>query len=114
MKTDPSALTILPTGRPKNKRRPRQPKLKLPAWRRWIDTALAWVSSNHLNRSPRRLRLCETISLGEKRFAAVVEFDDRRFLIGGAATSISLLAELSQPTFASALASKNSVVPETK
>jgi flagellar biogenesis protein FliO len=58
--------------------------------------------------------LCETVSFGEKRFAAVVEFEDRRFLIGGASNSVSLLAELPQASFANALSHHASVTPEAK
>ncbi len=44
--------------------------------------------------SPKRLRLTETISLGERRFVAVVQVDKCRFLIGGSATNVTLLTEL--------------------
>ncbi|HEY0309023.1 MAG TPA: flagellar biosynthetic protein FliO [Acidobacteriaceae bacterium] len=43
---------------------------------------------------PKRLRLTETISLGERRFVAVVQVDKCRFLIGGSATNVTLLTEL--------------------
>jgi len=47
-------------------------------------------------RRPRRkLRLCETLALGERRFLAVVEFERQRFLIGGTASSVALLSRLS-------------------
>lgn len=45
-------------------------------------------------RAPRRLRLCESLPLGERRFVAVVEFDAARFLLGGTASSLVLLARL--------------------
>jgi flagellar biogenesis protein FliO len=45
-------------------------------------------------REPRRLRLCESLPLGERRFVAVVEFDRSRFLVGGTPTSLALLARL--------------------
>ena len=45
-------------------------------------------------RPARRLRLQETIPLGERRFVAVVQFEAERFLIGGGASSVSLLARL--------------------
>jgi hypothetical protein len=45
-------------------------------------------------RPPRRLRLSETLALGERRFVAVVEFDRSRFLVGGTANSLVLLARL--------------------
>jgi flagellar biogenesis protein FliO len=45
------------------------------------------------NRS-RRLQLCETISLGNRGFVAVVGYQDQRFLVGGTNSSIVLLADL--------------------
>lgn len=51
----------------------------------------------------RKLRLCESVSLGEKRFAAVLEFEEQRFLIGGAGQSVQLLSELRPSGFAEAL-----------
>jgi flagellar biogenesis protein FliO len=40
------------------------------------------------------LHVAESVSLGEKRFVAVVQFESQRFLIGGTGTSLRLLAEL--------------------
>ena len=45
-------------------------------------------------RPPRRLRLCESLPLGERRFVAVVEFDQSRFLVGGTSSSLVLLSRL--------------------
>jgi flagellar biogenesis protein FliO len=45
-------------------------------------------------RTPRRLHLCESLPLGERRFVAVVEFEDARFLVGGTASSMVLLSRL--------------------
>jgi flagellar biogenesis protein FliO len=42
----------------------------------------------------KQLRVRETLSLGERRFVAVLECDERRFLIGGTGASISILADL--------------------
>ena len=39
----------------------------------------------------RRLRLCESLALGEKRSIAVVEFERQRFLLGISSSGISLL-----------------------
>jgi flagellar biogenesis protein FliO len=44
--------------------------------------------------SSRRLRVAETVSLGEKRFVSIVQVDGAQFLIGGSATEIQLLANL--------------------
>jgi len=46
------------------------------------------------SRTSKRLRLCETLPLGERRFVAVVEFENERFLLGGTASSLALLARL--------------------
>jgi len=54
-----------------------------------------WRRALHLSRRPpRRLRLCESLPLGERRFVAVVEFESSRFLLGGTAGSLVLLARL--------------------
>jgi hypothetical protein len=45
-------------------------------------------------RCRRKLELLEIQQLGEKRFVAIVRVGKQKFLIGGAATSISLLAEI--------------------
>lgn len=45
-------------------------------------------------RAPRRLRLVESLPLGEKRCLALVEVGGRQLLIGATATSISLLDRL--------------------
>lgn len=45
-------------------------------------------------RAPRRLRLCESLPLGERRFVAVVEFEQARFLVGGTPSSLVLLSRL--------------------
>jgi flagellar biogenesis protein FliO len=42
----------------------------------------------------KRLRVAETVSLGEKRFVALVSVEGREFLIGGGASGVSLLATL--------------------
>ncbi len=44
----------------------------------------------------RRLRVCESLSLGEKRFVAVVQFETQQFLIGGGPGSVNLLARLGE------------------
>jgi flagellar biogenesis protein FliO len=45
-------------------------------------------------RAPKRLRLCESLPLGERRFVAVVEFEQTRFLVGGTPSSLVLLSRL--------------------
>jgi flagellar biogenesis protein FliO len=47
-----------------------------------------------IGRAPRRLRLCESLPLGERRFVAVVEFENARFLLGGTPSALVLLSRL--------------------
>jgi flagellar biogenesis protein FliO len=46
------------------------------------------------SRKVRRLRVRETLSLGDRRFVAVIEFDRQEFLVGGSGNSLELLARL--------------------
>jgi flagellar biogenesis protein FliO len=65
------------------------------AWYAKLFEALrALLRSVRVHRRVRSLRLCETLSLGEKRLVAVVQFEGRRFLIGATHQSISLLDKL--------------------
>ena len=41
----------------------------------------------------RKMRLCETLSLGERRFLALVLVEQQKFLVGGSGSSITLLAQ---------------------
>jgi hypothetical protein len=64
-------------------------------WRRAVSL---WGRILRLSRrAPRRLRLCESLPLGERRFVAVVEFEQSRFLVGGTSASLVLLARLGNP-----------------
>jgi flagellar biogenesis protein FliO len=53
-----------------------------------------WVWRAVTSRKVRRLRVCETLSLGDRRFLAIVEFDRQEFLVGGSGNSLELLARL--------------------
>lgn len=62
---------------------------------RWRQLRLWWARFRWLSRrAPRRLRLCDNLPLGERRFVAVVEFERSRFLVGGTTSSLVLLAHL--------------------
>jgi hypothetical protein len=66
-------------------------------YRRWLPKVRAgwqWLTRRCRVGEPRRLRLFETLSLGEKRFVAIVEFENQRFLLGGTPNSLVLLAAL--------------------
>jgi len=54
----------------------------------------SWLNSKYKNSAAKRLRLSEVVSLGDKRFVALVKVEDREFLIGGAASGLSLLSPL--------------------
>jgi flagellar biogenesis protein FliO len=53
----------------------------------------SWLQSKSVYSSTKRLRLAETVSLGEKRFVAIVSVENREYLIGGAPSGVSLLAQ---------------------
>jgi flagellar biogenesis protein FliO len=68
---------------------------KLRASTNLFSRALGWIHQRHAERSDsKRLRVAETVSLGEKRFVAVVQVDGRHFLLAGSPTNIVLLAQL--------------------
>ncbi|MBZ5649432.1 MAG: flagellar biosynthetic protein FliO [Acidobacteriia bacterium] len=84
----------------------------LPSVGDWSQTLLAriwsvlkWIVLRAKAQQGRKnLRVCETVSLGEKRFVAVVQVDEERFLIGGSSSAVSLLTRLQETkTFAAAL-----------
>ena len=56
----------------------------------WLWNGLLSLKS----RRPRRLRLCESLALGDRRFVAVIEYEGRRFLVGGTSGSLALLDRL--------------------
>ena len=65
----------------------------------WLRVRSCWAHIAKLRRSnPRRLRLAETLPLGERRFVAVLEFEQFRFLLGGTASALVLLARLDEGT----------------
>jgi len=68
-----------------------------------LTRALRWLTSlrRSFGSSPsRQLRLRETLTLGERRFIAVVEFEGQKFLIAGTGSSVAMLTAL--PSAASA------------
>jgi hypothetical protein len=61
-----------------------------------LSRGLRWIQARNLARkSTSRLQVRATVALGEKRFVSVIECDGFQFLIGGGATNVSLLAQLS-------------------
>lgn len=47
-----------------------------------------------LGAKTRRLKVCETVSLGEKRFVSIVEVDGVSLLVGGGSGNVALLTPL--------------------
>jgi flagellar biogenesis protein FliO len=64
------------------------------AWAVALKNLWQWVRRSVKPRKVRRLRVCETLSLGERRFLAIIEFDREEFLVGGSGNSLALLARL--------------------
>jgi flagellar biogenesis protein FliO len=61
----------------------------------WPRLVGLWEHFRRLGRrTPKTLRLCESLPLGERRFVAVVEFEKTRFLVGGTSSSLVLLSRL--------------------
>jgi hypothetical protein len=59
-----------------------------------LTRAWMWLQKNNKFTSTKQLRVSETVSLGEKRFVALVDIDGQKFLIGGGASGVSLLTPL--------------------
>jgi len=63
-----------------------------------LANGLKWItrqSSSILTRGvDRRLRVAETVSLGEKRFVSILQVDGEQFLVGGSSSNVVLLAKL--------------------
>jgi hypothetical protein len=59
-----------------------------------LAVACAWLRTKYTMSMTKRLRVAEMVSLGEKRFVAVVCLEGREFLVGGGASGVSLLTQL--------------------
>jgi hypothetical protein len=59
-----------------------------------LSRAFSWLRSASV--APKQLRVEDTVSLGEKRFVAIVHAEGRRFLIGGGSAGVSLLKQLDE------------------
>jgi hypothetical protein len=67
---------------------PQRPGLTAPT------SAFSWMHKKYTLSATKRLRVAESVSLGEKRFVALVSVEGREFLIGGGTQGMSLLADL--------------------
>jgi len=78
-----------------------------------FSRAWRWIRTRHLaGASTRRLQVAETVSLGEKRFVAVVRVDGRHFLLAGGPANIALLAQLNETEPFEDVLKKTMTVPE--
>jgi hypothetical protein len=59
-----------------------------------LGKALSWFRTRAT--ASQHLRLAETVSLGEKRFVAIIHVEGRKFLIGGGTAGVSLLTQLDE------------------
>lgn len=59
-----------------------------------VMRALSWLNKNRA--APKRLRVLETVTLGDKRLVAVIQAEGRHFLVGGGPSGVSLLTALDQ------------------
>jgi hypothetical protein len=63
-----------------------------------VASSWKWLAEKlKTQQAKKRLRVCETVALGEKRFIAVVQVDDQQFLVGGSSSAVSTLAHLERP-----------------
>lgn len=63
------------------------------AWQ-WVLTTQVTIRTRS---GRRRLRVTESISLGEKRSVHLIEVDGQRLLLGSSAAGVTLLSQLPQP-----------------
>ena len=60
-----------------------------------MTQAWSWTQQKlRTQQGKKRLRVCESVSLGEKRFVAVIQVDGEQFLVGGSSSSVATLAHL--------------------
>ncbi|HEX4036787.1 MAG TPA: flagellar biosynthetic protein FliO [Acidobacteriaceae bacterium] len=69
--------------------RPPAPVGPNPLFRAW-----SWLNRKYTLSTTKQLRVAETVSLGDKRFVAVVHVAGQKFLIGGGSQGVSLLTKL--------------------
>lgn len=81
----PSAATLPSSAITRQLQRP-APGMMQQAW--------SWLHRKYAIGATKRLRVAETVSLGEKRFVALVRVENCEFLIGGGASGVSLLTQL--------------------
>jgi hypothetical protein len=61
-----------------------------------LNRSWEWLKKSQKLTNKKQLRVSDTVGLGEKRFVALLHFEGRKFVIGGGASSVSLLTELGE------------------
>lgn len=56
--------------------------------------AFSWLRSNRAFGAEKQMKLGETLSLGEKRFVAILHVEGKKYLIGGGSTGVTMLTAL--------------------
>ncbi|MGA2534415.1 MAG: flagellar biosynthetic protein FliO [Terracidiphilus sp.] len=59
-----------------------------------MKRAFSWLQKNYSPAAKKPLRVSDSVSLGDKRFVAIVHADGHKFLIGGGSAGVSLLTQL--------------------
>ena len=59
-----------------------------------LSRAWSWFTRNRAFGAEKQMRILETLSLGEKRFVALLNVEGRKFLVGGGASGVSLITPL--------------------
>jgi len=106
---EPAVAKLVKTWAAKTKNIPLKPALTFPALADeaplrtlqnnsgLLTRLLTWIRLRGPGRSStRRLQVAAMVSLGEKRFVAVIKIDGHEFLIGGGATNVAMLAPLKE------------------
>ena len=75
----------------------------------FISRLWGQLKTIRVQQKKKRLRVCETVPFGEKRFVAVIQVDNQQFLVGGSSNSISLLAQLEKAADFASVLSKESI-----
>lgn len=94
-------ITEVAAGLPvSSQRRTEMPAiLRLRAGMAMMQTAWRWVESKRSQQiASKRLRVAETISLGEKRTISIVTVDGAQYLIGSSSGGVQLLTRLDPQT----------------
>jgi hypothetical protein len=63
-----------------------------------LSRVWSWLTRNYSVAQKKRMRVAESIPLGEKRFVALLTVDGREFLIGGGSSGVSLLSQWNSST----------------